>query len=110
MKKNRRNKNKELLEKVIEDRLEKCLDEDLKPEEREKAFDEAMEATDRANETKKNLIKLVEVAAIPVGLALVNIAAKSHLATRCFKFDETGTIGSTPGRSFLPSLFRGFKD
>lgn len=109
MKKNIKSKNKELLEKVREDRLKKCLDENLSQEEREKAFDEAMEATDRANETKKNIIKLVEVAAIPTLLALVNIAAKSRFATRCFNFDRTNTPTSTAGRSFLPSIFK-FKD
>ena len=109
MKKNIKSKNKKLLEEVIEDRLEKCLDESLTKEKKEKAFDEAMEAMDRVNETKKNIIKLVEVAAIPTLLALVNIAAKSRFATRCFNFDRTNTPTSTAGRSFLPSIFK-FKD
>ena len=105
----KKNKNKKLLEEVREDRLKRALDENLSPEEREKAFEEAMKATDRANETKKNWIKVVEVAAIPVALTIVKIAANSRLATRCFKFDTGNTPTSTPGRAFLPSIFR-FKD
>ena len=99
-------KNKRLFEKVIEDRLTVANDETVPEEERDAAFDDAMKALDRSNEASKTIVKAVEVAAIPVALALLKIAANSRLATRCFEFDLSDTPSSTPGRAFLPSLFR----
>ena len=47
------NENRELMEKVVKDRLEAVLDSSVEPEEAKRLFDEAMKAVDRQLESDK---------------------------------------------------------
>lgn len=122
--------NKELLEKVINSRLEDSLDEDMDLKERELAFKEAMAAMDRHIELERfesankenelvhaenelnrkeqglnRIVKYVEVAAVPVGLLILDSALKwKYMKTIC-NFEKDYTFTTTPGRS-LSGLFR----
>lgn len=108
--------NKELLETVIKDRLEKANSKDVDPEVKKASFREAMEAIDRLVELEKNesskkeqkfapLIKAMEVGVIPAGLILIDFLCKRSHTTRICNFEKDYTFTTTPGRS-LSGLFR----
>lgn len=108
--------NKELLEKVIKNRLENSLSEDLDPEEKEAFFKEAMEAMDRHIElervesTKKEqnlnrMVRYVEVVAVPVGLLMIDSFVKWRFMKTVCNFEKDYTFTTTPGRS-ISSFFR----
>jgi hypothetical protein len=111
--------NKELLEKVMRNRLERSLK--AGDAEREKAdFREAMEATDRYIELEKvesakkeqkenRILKIVEIAAVPVVLTGINFLCKKSFARDVMQFEKEDTFTSTPGRTGISSFFR-FKD
>ena len=107
---------KELLERVVQDRLEKSLSEDLSSEEKEKAFKEAMDALSHSNELEKNefakeerkidrVLKWVELLAIPAGLMTLDYLFKRSHTTRLCNFEKDYTFTTTAGRS-LSGLFR----
>lgn len=137
-------KNRELLEKVIESRLKdaKTLS---NSEERDKALRDAMAAVDRSNrlteldiskkeheerlnfdkeskekdyinrkveilvrekEDKKNrIIRIIEVAAVPVSICIINIISRNRFAKKICNFEKDYTFTTTPGRS-LKDVFR----
>lgn len=137
-------KNRELLEEVIESRLKdaKTLS---NAEERDKALKDAMAAVDRSNriieldiskkeheerlnfdkeskekdyinkkveilvrekEDKKNrIIRIIEVAAVPVGICIINIISRNRFAKKICNFEKDYTFTTTPGRS-LKDVFR----
>ena len=107
---------KDLLEKVIKNRLETSLDCSVNPEEKEQAFKEAMEAMDRCIELERaesakneqglnRIVKYVEVAAVPVGvLVLDSIIKWKYMKTIC-NFEKDYTFTTTPGRG-ISSFFR----
>ena len=108
--------NKELLEKVINDRLEKSLSEDIDPEMKKVYFKEAMEALDRQNEIDRSdsmkkeqnlnrVIRYVEVAAVPAGLMLLDSLFKWRFMKTVCNFEKDYTFTTTPGRS-ISSFFR----
>lgn len=108
--------NKELLEKVIQNRLENSLSEDMTPEEKKEAFKEAMDAIDRSIELERaeiakkeqlpnRIIRVAEVAAVPVVLAGVDIFSKWKFMKTVCNFEKDYTFTTTPGRS-ISGLFR----
>ena len=108
--------NKDLLEKVIKDRLESSLSKGLDPEEKKQAFKEAMEAMDRKTELEKiesakteqktnRFVKVIEVAAVPVGLLTIENLFKFKFMKNVCHFEKDYTFTTTPGRS-LSSWFR----
>ena len=107
--------NKKLLEKVIEDRLETSLNQEVDAEERKQALKEAMEATDRQiqiekiessrKEDKKNkILKCVEIG-IPVALFALDCVFKIHYMKKVCNFEKDYTFTTTPGKG-IGSLFR----
>lgn len=108
--------NKELLETVIKDRLEKANSEDLDMEVRKSNFKEAMDAIDRSIELEKissakieqkwsRIAKYIEVGAIPACLIVIDYVCKRSHTTRICNFEKDYTFTTTPGRS-LSGLFR----
>lgn len=108
--------NRELLEKVVKDRLTKSMDESIDPEKRAMYFKEAMEATDRLNEmdrfdsSKKEqnlnrVVRYVEVAAVPAGLMILDSFFKWRFMKTVCSFEKDYTFTTTPGRS-ISSFFR----
>lgn len=107
--------NKELLEKVITDRLEKSLNQEVSEEERKQALKDAMEATDRQiqiekmesskKEDKKNkILKCVEIS-VPIALFALDCAFKIHYMKKVCNFEKDYTFTTTPGKG-IGSLFR----
>ena len=108
--------NKEKLEQVIDNRLGIALEKDVTSDEGKQAFKEAMEAMDRKiqlekisdaeKEQKKNrIIKIVEVAAIPVALFVADVAFKTYYMKTVCNFEKDYTFTTSPGKG-LSSLFR----
>lgn len=108
--------NRELLEKVMRDRLEKSMDENIDPEKKKEYFKEAMDAVDRLNEmdrldsSKKEqnsnrLVRYVEVAAVPAGLMILDSFFKWRFMKTVCNFEKDYTFTTTPGRS-ISSFFR----
>lgn len=99
--------NKALLEEVIKDRLEKSLDENA--ENREEAFNEAMEAIDRQNELDKNnkdrIVKVVEIGAAIVAVPLIEAGCKKAFAKMICEFEKDYTFTTSAGKT-LANLFR----
>lgn len=106
----------ELLEKVTKDRLEKSMDDSLEPEEKEKAFKEAMSAVDRGLELKKQQdtekdqkkqrwIRVVEVAAVPLVLIGAKHLSKLDFLKKVGKIEQFEVFTTTPGRS-IKDFFR----
>ena len=124
-------KNRKLLEEVIEDRLTEALNGDVKSPETKTAFGEAMQALTtqteitkmeiahqeqeekrkaedkfRMKETKWNVIlRTAEVVAVPVGLCVINIVSRNRFAKRLCNFEKDYTFTTTAGRS-LGSFFK----
>lgn len=100
---------KELLEKVVRDRLEKTADKNMSEEEKQKAFEEAMKATDRfiemdkleSNKDKKlnRIIKFIEVIAVPVALMTVDFLFKMRFTRTVCEFEKDYTFTTNAGRS-----------
>lgn len=124
-------KNRKLLEEVIEDRLTEALNGDVKLPETKIAFGEAMQALTtqteitkmenahqeqeekrkaedrfRMKETKWDVIlRTAEVVAVPVGLCVINIVSRNRFAKRLCNFEKDYTFTTTAGRS-LGSFFK----
>ena len=108
---------KELLEKVVRDRLEKTADKNMSEEEKQKAFEEAMKATDRFIEIGKlesdkdkklnRIIKFIEVIAVPVALMTVDFLFKMRYTRTVCEFEKDYTFTTQAGRSI--SQFFKFK-
>lgn len=130
-------KNRELLEEVIESKLKDATTLS-NSEERDKALRDAMAAVDRSNrlteldiskkeheerlnfdkkskeveilvrekEDKKNrIIRIIEVAAVPVSICIINIISRNRFAKKICNFEKDYTFTTTPGRS-LKDVFR----
>lgn len=109
---------KELLEKVANQRLEQSLNEGSS-EEGKTCFKEAMEATDRIIELEKidtakterktsQVLRIIEVAAVPIALAGLNYAFKTDFLKKVMLFEKDDAFTGSAGRS-VSSWFR-FKD
>jgi hypothetical protein len=124
-------RNRELLEKVIETRLTDALELDAESDESQSALKEAMVAIDKETELTKMdiaheeqnekrkadekfrdaeshinvMLRIIEVAAIPIGILIIDIVARDKFAKRICNFEKDYTFTTTPGRS-LSSLFR----
>lgn len=107
--------NKELLEKVINDRLKISLSQEVSEEERKQALKDAMEATDRhiqiekmessRKEDKKNkILKCVEIG-VPVALFALDCTFKIIYMKKVCNFEKDYTFTTTPGKG-IGSLFR----
>lgn len=122
--------NKQLLDEVINKKLLKVLDEP-ESEEAKVALKEAITAIDRQNEMVKmelsheesvekrkleenfkekefknnTILRIVEVAVIPVTLATINIVSRNRFAKRLCNFEKDYTFTTTAGRS-LGSIFK----
>ena len=123
----------QLLEEVILDRLDVALD-DREPEESKKAFKEAMEAIDRKiqiekinvsklelenkekleeskfnkskeEQRKNDILKLIEIVAVPVGLLMLDYAFKRSFMKTVCNFEKDYTFTTTPGKS-ISQLFK----
>lgn len=108
--------NKDQLDKVIDDRLESVLIYEEGSDEAKQAFKEAMKAIELRNEmekiedTKKSekkntVLKVVEIAAVPVGLFVLDCLFKNHYMKKVCNFEKDYTFTTTPGRG-LSSLFQ----
>lgn len=112
-------KQKELLDKVIENRAELALDPNLSADERKEAFTDAMNAYDRANkiaeieasreQAKKNrIIKWIEVGGVigvPILVLIIKEISKSRFADKVMRFEKEDSFTTTPGKS-TSSFFR----
>ena len=101
-----RDVNKQLLENVIKDRLEKSLvDSDNSAE----YFEQAMEAIDRSVELEKQkkekLIKALEIGALVIAAPLIEAGCRKVFAEMICNFEKDYTFTTSAGRS-LTSLFR----
>ena len=144
--------NENLLEQVIEDRLNTALDNEVDVKVRSQAHKEAMEAIDRQIQLKKlaaseeetkskqnveyarlaaskeetnskqnveyarlalersekksnRIIKVVEIAAIPVGLFVADCLFKRYYMRQVCNFEKDYSFTTTPGKG-ISSLFR----
>lgn len=102
MKKN----NRELLEQVIEDRLNKCLE---NTDDNDISFEEAMQAIEKQTELdkikKEKIVKFVEIGALVVAAPLIEAGCKKAFAKMICTFEQDYTFTTTAGRA-LSSLFR----
>lgn len=143
---------KELLEKVVTQRLNEALECDVESEEGKRAFKEAMEAISKCIELEKiesaeeaqlynrdlermkvesaeeakdkdrelerekiemskkeqnqnKWIKFIEVAAIPVGITLLNFALNRYYIRTICNFEKDYTFTTSPGKG-ISGLFR----
>lgn len=108
--------NKELLDRVIKSRLEDALKVDVNSDEGRRSFAQAMEAIDRQiqlekieqskeDEKKNKLIKIIEVAAVPTGLFVLDLLSKRYFIRMVCNFEKDYTFTTTAGKS-LSSIFR----
>ena len=101
-------KNKALLEEVINDRLNKAL-ENGDEEQANAVFEEAMQAIDRQIELDKNnkdtLVKFVEIGAAVLLAPLVEAGCKKAFAKIICEFEKDYTFTTSAGRA-LSGLFR----
>ena len=123
--------NRELLEAVIKDRLEGAMQLAPDSNEAKSAFEEAMAAIDRQNEISKMeishqesvekrkaedefkkkeskwnvILRVAEVAAVPLGLCVINIVSRNQFAKMICNFEKDYTFTTTLGRS-IGSFFR----
>ena len=118
-------KQMELLDAVIEERLNASLD---KTDPQSHAdFSEAMEAIDqrlkieefnasmeeheddKKSDVKKSrintILKVVEIAAVPIALTTIGIVSRNRFATRMCNFEKDYTFTTSAGRS-LKDVFR----
>lgn len=122
-----------LLEQVIKDRLKVALD-DLESDESKRAFKEAMEAIDRMiqieridvsrleleskdrleesklnkskeEQRKNDILRIVEVVAVPVGLFVLDCLFKRYYMRSVCNFEKDYTFTTTPGKS-ISGLFK----
>jgi hypothetical protein len=111
-------KNVQLLDSVINDRLKRALENTDKTD---KSFEEAMSAIDRKNELAKTeassedllkkreietkrqrrdtIIKCIEIAATVIVLPLIDYQVKKSFMYKCCNFEKDYTWTTTPGRS-----------
>ena len=98
--------NKELLDKVIKDRLMKSM---IAEEGSDVAFNEAMEAIDRQiqldNNKKDKLIKAVEISAAVILTPLIDAKCRQIFAKMICDFEKDYTFTTTAGKS-LSKLFK----
>ena len=121
------NENKELLDKVIKDRLEKALDSNTDPEKSRAAFEQAMKAVDRWNELEKTktshdeqvekqktstkeakvstIIRCVEIAGTILLVPIVTTVWNRVYAKDLCNFEKDYTFTTSAGKS-LSRLFR----
>lgn len=99
--------NKELLDKVITDRLTKSLG--ANPDEAEAAFKEAMEAIDRQKDMDKDkkdrLVKIVEIGSAVLLAPLVEVGCKKAFAHMICEFEKDYSFTTMAGKS-LSALFK----
>lgn len=99
-------KNKELLDLLIEKKLNESLENGHIDSE---TFEEAMDAIDRQieldNIKKEKLMKLVEIGAIVIATPLIEYGCKKAFAKMICTFESDNIFTTTAGRS-LSSLFK----
>lgn len=99
-------KNKELLNQVIESKLQESLESTDKDGQ---AFDEAMQAIDRQIELDKNkrdkIIKCVEIGAAVIAAPLVEAGLRKMFAKTICEFEKDYTFTTSAGKS-LSKLFK----
>ena len=113
-------RNKELLDELIENRAEMALDPDLSAEERKMAYEDVMKAYDRSmkleeleasnKQAKKNrIIKWVEVGvgvAVPIILFIGKEVSTWRFGRAVMNFEKNDRFSYTPGQSRISSYFR----
>lgn len=112
--------NKELLEKVVKDRLEASLSDELDSEEKKNAFREAMDAIDRQNEMERivtgkkeqNYNRYIRYG-VEIGLPLCLfglgvLVDRKNMKDLCH-FEKDYTFTTTAGRRWASNLFRSRK-
>lgn len=70
----------------------------------EKQLEAAKEENKKADK-KREFMKYMEIAIIPVGMMVLDFAFKRSFMKAVFKYEENGVITSTPGKS-IGQLFR----
>lgn len=112
--------NKELLEKVVKNRLEASLSDKLDSEEKKNAFKEAMEAIDRQNEMERIVVDKKEHNysryfryGVEIGLPLVLfglgvVVDRKNMKDLCH-FEKDYTFTTSAGRNCANKLFRSRK-
>lgn len=97
--------NKELLDKVIKDRLTKSLENG----EDTTSFEEAMEAIDRQAELDKNkkdkIVKLVEIGALVIATPIIEAKCRKAFAEMICNFEKDYTFTTTAGKA-LSKIFK----
>lgn len=100
-------KNKELLSKVIETKLQESMSDDEKV--RSESFDAAMKAIDRQIELDKNckdrIIKCVEIGAAIIATPLIEAGIRKAFAKTICEFEKDYTFTTSAGKS-LSKLFK----
>ena len=118
---------KELLDRVVSDRLEIAIDGNLSEEEQRLVFKQGMEALDRriqlekletdkeaqreksadakVDQSKNRAIKIIEIAAVPAVLFIADCAFKRYYMHQVCNFERDYTFTTTPGRG-IAGLFR----
>ena len=98
--------NKELLEKVINDRLNKALEDN---DDASTNFDEAMAAIDRQrdmdSDKKDKIIKDVEIGAAVIVTPIVEAKCRKIFAEMICSFEKDYTFTTTAGKT-LSKLFK----
>lgn len=102
------------LQKMAIEKQKMCMDADAKNADRELSrekakAEEAAKAEERKNAKKQNIIQAaiqgVGVAVTAAGTFLTIAYTNKHVG-EVLKFEKTGNIGSTVGKSLLGSIFR----
>lgn len=98
--------NKELLEKVINDRLNKALED---TDGNSTNFDEAMQAIDRQkdldSDKRDRIIKIVEIGAAVIITPIVEAKCRKVFAEMICSFEKDYTFTTTAGKA-LSKLFK----
>ncbi len=105
-----KNVRKENLESLYDLCIERANDDSLSIEERELAFKNAMSVQDQINKLENRnldlIIKVIEIAAMPVFLTVLDNSFKRKTMKEVCLFEKDYSFTTTPGRGFSSSLFR----
>ena len=120
--------NKELLERVIHDRLETALGSDTESDDAKLAYKEAMDAIDRQIEMDKvkasredqinkeearkkeakmeRIFRWIELGCVVLVTPIIAAIIDNRFADKVMRFETNDSFTSTPGKSRISSIFR----
>lgn len=102
-------RNDELMDELIQDRMEKILEGDLDSEEEDRLFKQAMTALDKQNESDKTMgnigTKALEIVGLVLIVPAIDYFGKERFMKKLCTWETNQSFTTTPGRS-ISNFFR----